>query len=185
MSASSGPRPAGVRLVRLGRSAEYGPHGAALVAVLVLAPAVVLLCGLAAGGSLPWWTVLATPLVLLVAPRAGTVLPGLLTLLLVAVWLLTVPGPFSWWALPAAAALLLLHLSAAVLASTPTTVRWPAASVRRWGRRTGVVLVVTALVAAAADLVRHVRVPGSVALGAVALLLVAAWPWLARRPDRD
>ena len=185
MSASTDERPpAAARVVRLGRSAEYGVHVVALAAVVVAGPVGLLLCGLAAGGSLPWWTLVVAPLLLLLLPRAGSVLPGLVTLLLVALWAVTVPGPFTWWAVPAGGCLLLLHLAVAALASTPTTVRWPAGTVRRWGRRTAVVLVVTAAVAGAADLVRHVHPPGSAVVGVLALVLVAAWPWLARTPDR-
>lgn len=185
MTAGTGPRPTGARVVRLGRSAQYGVHAAALAAVVVAAPVGLVLCSLAAGGSLPWWTLVVAPLLLLLLPRAGTVLPGLVTLLLLLVWTVTVPGPFTWWALPAGACLLLLHLAAAALASTPTTVRWPAGTVRRWGRRTAVVLAVTAAVAGGADLVRHAGLPGSAAVGVLALLLVAAWPWATRTPDRD
>ncbi|GAA1903842.1 hypothetical protein [Lapillicoccus jejuensis] len=186
MSASTAPRRAGsVRLARLGRSSEYAGHGLVLAALVVLAPVGLLLCGIAAGGSLPWWTLLLAPLLLLVVPRTGTLLPGGVAALLVALWVVTVPGPVTWWALPAAACLLLLHLAAAALASTPTTLTWPAASVRRWGRRTGAVVGATAVVAAAVDLVHRVAVPGSVAVGALALVVVAAWPWVARTPGGD
>lgn len=185
MSTTTPPRPRSARLVRLGRSAEYGGHAVALGAVVVAGPVGVVLCSLAAGGTLPWWTLVLAPLLLLLLPRAGTVLPGLVTLLLLGVWTVTTPGPFTWWALPAGACLLLFHLAAAALASTPTTVRWAAGTVRRWGRRTAVVLVVTTAVAGSADLVRHAGPPGSAVVGVLALLLVAAWPWVTRSPDRD
>lgn len=171
------------RLLRLGRSDELAPHPATLAAVLVVAPVLFLGCAVLAGGRVSPWLLVLAPVLLLLVPRAGSHLVLLLWAALGAVWLVQVPGPFSWWALPAAASALFGHLAASLLSGSPTTVTWPASTRRRYLRRSVVVLAVTALVAALVQVVLRARLSGDVALTAAALLGTAVWLWAGRFRD--
>ena len=172
------------RLFRLGVSQEYAPQPAAVAAVLAVSPGAVLACAVAAGAPLPWWLLLLTPLGLFLVPHPGTGAVLGVQVSLVVGWSLLVPGPVTWWAVPAAAALLYGHAAAALLSGVPPTVAWAPTTRRRWWRRTALVLAVTLVVALATDLLHRARLPGSTAL-TVLTLVAASGALMAARRDHD
>ena len=94
-----------VRLVRLGLSEEYGSVQLVLGAIVVLGPIVFLATMILAGSGFTWWFLVLSPLAVLGAARPES--PGHLVLwvLLLVVWVTAVPGPFTWWSVPAVAPL--------------------------------------------------------------------------------
>jgi len=178
------PSPTGVgRLFRLGSSDEYAAQQVVLGLVISAAPVAFLTCAALAGGAIaPWLLVLAPLLVLLVA-QADSFVPLGLWSLLGAIWVVQVPGPFSWWSVPAAGSALLAHVASSILGGAPKTVRWPGATVVRQARRVGIVTAATLLVAASAQLVLRAELRGQVLVAAAAMLAVAAWVWVGRWRD--
>ncbi|HET7303608.1 MAG TPA: hypothetical protein VFJ12_03530 [Segeticoccus sp.] len=102
--------------------------------------------------------------------------------------------PGTWWTLPAALALLLVHVTAALAGSYPSTSRLPRPVVARWGRRTTAVAAVTVVAALVAQGLLRAGAPGDAWLTAAVLVLLAVGILLARhrtlhtgssgRPDR-
>jgi hypothetical protein len=86
-----------------------------------------------------------------------------------------VPGPFSWWSLPAAACVAAGHAALTLVAGHPSAGALPIEAVRRTGRRLAVVLGVAVAVALIGQAVRAVGVTGQVGLAVAAVLVVAAW----------
>lgn len=173
------------RLIRIGRSDEFGVQQAALVTVVVLAPVAFLWCASLAGGRISPWLALLLPLVFSVAVRSDSALLAGTWLVLGVIWMAQVPAPFSWWSVPAAGAALLAHAGGAVLAGAPLTTVWPDATVNRTLRRIGVVLAITVAVASLAQATLSLEAGGAAALCVVALLSVAGWLWLGRRLDDE
>lgn len=89
--------------------------------------------------------------------------------------------PGTWWTLPAALALLLVHVTAALAGGYPLTARLPGAIVRRWARRTAVVAAVTVAAMLAAQGLLQVGAPGDVWLTAALLVLLGGGILVARR----
>ena len=176
------PRGTG-RLFRLGSSDEYGPQQVVLGLVITVAPVVFLACAALAGGRIAPWLLVAAPLLVLLVPHADSSLPLGLWALLGAIWVIQVPGPFSWWSVPAAVSALLAHVACSNLGGAPTTLRWPGATVVRQSRRVGVVAAATLLVAGSARLVLRAELRGQVLVAAAAMLAVAAWVWVGRWRD--
>ncbi len=173
------------RLFRLGSSDEYGPHQALAALVVVLAPIAFLGCASLAGGRITLWLLVAAPLLVLLVPHPDSVLPFGFWALLGVVWVVEVPGPFTWWSVPAAVSALLAHVAFSRLAGSPTTVRWPRATRVRQSRRVGVVAAATVLVAALAQLVLRLEPGGQVVVVVAAMLAVAGWLWIGRWRDES
>ncbi len=171
------------RLFRLGSSDEYGPQQVLLGLVLVVAPVAFLTCAALAGGRIAPWLLVAAPLLLLLVPRADSTSPLGVWAVLGAVWVIQVPGPFSWWSVPAALSALVSHVALSLLGGAPTTVSWPRATSVRQLRRVGLVAAATLLVAALARLVLYAGLRGQVVVAAAAMLAVAAWLWVGRWRD--
>lgn len=171
------------RLIRIGSSDEFGWQQVVLAALIVLAPAAFLWCASLAGGRISPWLALLMPLTAALVIQADSALPGGVWLVLGIIWVAQVPAPFSWWCVPAAGAALVAHVAATGLAGAPTTTVWPSATIRRYRRRIGLVLAITAGVAALAQVTLSLHPAGAAALSFLALLLVATWLWLGRRLD--
>jgi hypothetical protein len=181
----SAPTPAGsrrVRLVRLGLSEEYGSAQIGLVTVVALAPLAFVVAMVLAGSEFSWWLLVFTPLAALGAARPES--PGHLALwvLLLAVWVVGVPGPFTWWSVPAALTVAVAHTGAVLLAGRPSSGDLAADTWSRVRSRLGMVAGIVVGVAVLAQLVRSVRVPGQVVLAVLALLAVSIWLWWGTRP---
>ena len=175
----------GRRLVRIGNYDEFGWQQAVLASVVVLAPAGFLWCASLAGGEVSPWLALFLPLAGALVVVADSALATGVWLVLGVLWVALVPAPFTWWSVPAAGAALLAHVAGTGLAGVPLTTVWPAATIRRYRWRIGVVLAITTAVAVVASVTLSLHVSGGASLFGVALLLVAAWLWLGRRLDGD
>ncbi len=180
-SGLGGPRPA--RLFRLGGSDEYGMHHVLAAVLVVVATEAYLLCLALAGGGVAGWVFLLVPALGAIVPHADSLIPLAVWAVLGVAWVVQAPGPFTWWALPAAVAALLVHVTLALVAGAPTVLLWPRATLVRQARRVGVVAGVTAAVAVLSRAVLALDVPGSTVLAAAALLGVAAWVWAGRWRD--
>ena len=105
---------------------------------------------------------------------------GSLALVVAQVWTVVgtrgVPEDLLGWLLAFALAVAVLgtHLSLAMLAAWPPGAGLPSSTARRWGRQTGVLVVLTALAAGVAVLAGRTPLGWEVPLGAVAVLLLAA-----------
>ena len=175
-----------VRLVRLGLSEEYGTTQLMLAVVVAFAPFVFLVATVLAGSEYTWWLLVFTPLAALGAARPESAGHLVLWALLLGVWVLWVPGPFTWWCVPAALAVAGSHTALVLLAGRPTSGDLAADTVQRVRERLGTVGGITLGVAVLAQLVRSIEVPGQVALAVVALLLVSGWLWWGtRNPAAD
>lgn len=173
------------RLIRIGTSDEFGWQQVVLVAIVVLAPAAFLWCASLAGGQVSPWLALLLALTAALVIRAESALLAILWLVLGVLWVAVVPSPFTWWSVPAAGVALLGHVSAGVPAGAPLTTVWPAATIRRYRRRIGVVLAITGGVAVLAQITVSLRTSGAAWLVVVALLLVAGWLGLGWRLDAE
>jgi hypothetical protein len=170
-----------VRLVRLGLSEEYGWAQLGLAAVVALAPLVFLVTMILAGSQFSWWLLVFTPLAALGAARPES--PGHLVLwvLLLVVWVIGVPGPFTWWSVPAALTIAGSHTALVLLAGRPASGDLATDTWARVRSRLGVVAGIVVGVAVLAQLVRSVRIPGQVALTVLALVAVSVWLWWGTR----
>jgi len=170
-----------LRLVRLGLSEEYGVPQLLLGAVVILAPVVFLAAMILAGAGFTWWFLVLTPLAAVGAARPESTGHLVLWVLLLVVWVVGVPAPFTWWSVPAALAVAASHTALVLLGGRPmsgdlATDTWP-----RVRRRLGTVGAITVGVAVLAQLVRSIRVPGQVALAVMALVAVSVWLWWGTR----
>jgi hypothetical protein len=98
-------------------------------------------------------------------------------------WVVLVPDQLAW-SMAAAGLTLLGHVGCAVLAGAPRDLHVPARLAGRWAGRIGVVLGLTAAVAAVADRAAYLRLgerPGSVAMVVALLVGVGVWAWLTAR----
>ena len=171
-----------VRLVRLGLSEEYGSAQLLLGAVVTLAPVAFVVAMILAGSGFTWWFLVLTPLAALGAARPESTGHLVLWVTLLVVWVAAVPGPFTWWSVPAALAIAASHSALVLLGGRPTAGDLAADTWRRVRRRLGTVGAVVVGVAVLAQLVRSIRVPGQVALAVAALLAVSLWLWWGTRP---
>jgi uncharacterized membrane protein AbrB (regulator of aidB expression) len=103
--------------------------------------------------------------------------------LLLVVWVAAVPGPFTWWSVPAALAIAASHTALVLLGGRPMSGDLAADTWQRVRNRLGIVAATTVGVAVLAQLVRSVRLPGQVALAVIALVAVSGWLWWGTRPD--
>jgi hypothetical protein len=170
-----------VRLVRLGLSEEYGSAQIGLAAVVALAPVAFLVAMILAGSEFSWWLLVFTPLAALGAARPES--PGHLVLwvLLLVVWVIAVPGPFTWWSVLAAMTVAVSHTALVLLAGRPASGDLAADTWTRVRSRLGVVAGVVVGVAVLAQLVRSIRLPGQLALAVLALVAVSVWLWWGTR----
>jgi hypothetical protein len=170
-----------VRLVRLGLSEEYGSVQLVLCAIVVLGPIVFLAAMILAGSGFTWWFLVLSPLAVLGAARPES--PGHLVLwvLLLVVWVTAVPGPFTWWSVPAALAIAASHTALVLLGGRPASGDLASDTWSRVRRRLGVVAVITFGVAGLAQGVRSVRAPGQLTLAVAALVAVSLWLWWGTR----
>ena len=170
-----------LRLVRLGLSEEYGVPQLLLGAVVILAPVVFLAAMILAGAGFTWWFLVLTPLAAVGAARPESTGHLVLWVLLLVVWVAGVPGPFTWWSVPAALAVAASHTALVLLGGRPMSGDLAADTWPRVRRRLGTVAAITVGVAVLAQLVRSIRVPGQVALAVMALVAVSVWLWWGTR----
>ncbi len=124
------------RLIRFGTGAAWSSHQIALAAA-GSAGAFVYLVALdqASGGFDPvFWALGFVPAFLLRLNASGAPL-AYWALMLFGWFHLTPSGSFSWWAVPAAAGVLLGHVAAALSASAPPGVSLPGRVVHQWSLR--------------------------------------------------
>lgn len=180
----SAPAPASrrVRLIRLGLSEEYGPTQLLLCAVVILAPVVFLAAMILAGSAFTWWLLVLTPLAAVGAARPESAGHLVLWALLLVVWVAAVPGPFTWWSVPAALAIAASHTALVLLGGRPMSGDLAADTWSRVRYRLGIVAGTTVGVAVLAQLVRSVRLPGLAVLAVAALVAVSGWLWWGTRP---
>ncbi len=177
-SAPTGAIPSG-RLVRLGWSEEYSPPQLLLAALVAAAPAAFVACMVLAGGGLSWWWLVLAPTGLALVSRLESVVVLLLWLGLGILWMGLVPGPFSWWCVPAALVLLISHTALALLSGRPKAGGLAPETGPRTARRCAVVAGATVGVAALSRATLALDVAGQALLVALALAIVAAWWWWA------
>ena len=170
-----------LRLVRLGLSEEYGVPQLLLGAVVILAPVVFLAAMILAGAGFTWWFLVLTPLAAVGAARPESTGHLVLWVLLLVVWVVGVPGPFTWWSVSAALAVPASHTALVLLGGRPMSGDLAADTWPRVRRRLGTVGAITVGVAVLAQLVRSIRVPGQVALAVMALVAVSVWLWWGTR----
>ena len=170
-----------VRLVRLGLSEEYGSVQLLLSVIVMLGPVAFLAAMILAGSGFTWWFLIVTPLMALGAARPES--PGHLVLwvLLLVVWVTAVPGPFTWWSVPAALAIAASHTALILLGGRPASGDLASDTWSRVRSRLGVVAVITVGVAGLAQVVRSLRVPGQLGLAVGALAVVSVWLWWGSR----
>ena len=181
MSASRPDPVRQLRLVRLGLSEEYGAPQLLLGAVVILAPVVFLAAMILAGAGFTWWFLVLTPLAAVGAARPESTGHLVLWVLLLVVWVVGVPAPFTWWSVPAALAVAASHTALVLLGGRPMSGDLAADTWPRVRRRLGTVAAITVGVAVLAQLVRSIRVPGQVALAVMALVAVSVWLWWGTR----
>ena len=170
-----------VRLVRLGLSEEYGAAQIGLAAVVALAPVAFLVAMILAGSQFTWWLLLFTPLAALGAARPESSGHLVLWVLLLGVWVIAVPGPFTWWSVPAALTIASSHTALVLLAGRPASGDLAADTWARVRARLGVVTGLVIGVAVLAQVVRSIRAPGQLALAVIALVAVSVWLWWGTR----
>src|SRR3954447_12849335 len=160
---TTAPAPARrVRLVRVGLSEEYATTQLLLAVTVALAPVAFLVAMILAGSGFTWWFLVITPLAALGAARPESTGHLFLWALLLVVWVIDVPGPFTWWCLPAALVVAVSHTAQVLLGGRPTSGDLAADTRRRVRRRLTTVGSITAGVAVLAQLVRSAQVPGQV-----------------------
>lgn len=140
MSAVSAPTPGRpevappgrTRTIRFGTGPDWSMHQLGLAAAHTIGVAVFLaaLHQASGGFALPYWLVLLLPPTTMVLAGSSLTL-GLMLTLLYGWFLLTPAGSFTWWSVPAAAGLLLSHISVSWSASAPPATRWSGAPLRR------------------------------------------------------
>jgi hypothetical protein len=101
--------------------------------------------------------------------------------LLLVVWVTAVPGPFTWWSVPAALSIAVSHTALILLGGRPASGELASDTLSRVRSRLGVVAVITVGVAGLAQVVRSVRVPGQLTLAVAALVAVSLWLWWGTR----
>ncbi len=163
------------RLVRWGGSDEHDAGRLAVAAVATVAPLLFAVCLMLGGGEVTWWWLVFAPAGAATVAYAETPAALVMWAMLLVLWVAQVPGPFSWWSLPAAACVAAGHAALTLVAGHPSAGALPFEAVRRTGRRLAVVLAVALAVALLSQAVRAVALPGQVALAVAAVLVVAAW----------
>jgi hypothetical protein len=181
MSADTPAAPARVRLLRLGLSEEYSWAQIGLSTVVALAPAVFLVAMVLAGSEFTWWLLVFAPLAAFGAARPESTGHLVLWVLLLVVWVVSVPGPFTWWSVPAALTVAGSHTALVLLAGRPASGDLAADTWARVRSRLGVVAGIVIGVAVLAQVVRSVRVPGQPALAVMSLVGVSVWLWVGTR----
>ena len=179
-----GAKTPGQRTVRrtytLGRSEELGRDQVALGLVVVLTPAAFIGCAVLAGAGISAWLLVLVPSAVLLVREADAVWPLVAWTGLGVLWVVQVPGVFSWWAVPAAVCVLLSHVATGLLAAAPPALEVSRQTYRRCVRRVAVVSGVTLAVAGASQLVVRLALAGHVAVTVLALAALAGWLWLGR-----
>lgn len=174
------------RWVRFGTGESWSAHQLALAATTSVG-AVIYLVSLdrAAGGFDPvFWALGLVPIVLLRLNGSGAPL-AYWALMLFGWFHLTSAGSFSWWAVPAAAGVLLGHAGAALSATAPPVADFPARIVRRWLLHGLWAFVAAVVVGLVAGLLRG-QVDGLAGVAqalALAALAVAIGLLRSRQPD--
>jgi hypothetical protein len=164
-----------LRLVRLGLSEEYEPRPIAVAAVAVLAPLAFAGCLMLGGGGASWWWVVFAPAGAATVAYAETPAALVMWAMLLALWVAQVPGPFTWWSVPAAVAVAAGHTALTLLAGRPPAGGLSEATARRSVRRLGIVSGAALGVAVLTQAVRALDLGGQLVLAVAAVLVVAAW----------
>ena len=172
---SLGTRLPRVRLVRLGLSDEYDAGQLAVAVVATLAPLLFAVCLMLGGGEVTWWWLVFAPAGAATVAYAETPAALVMWAMLVVLWVAQVPGPFTWWAVPAAACVAAGHAALTLVAGRPSAGALAGETFRRTGRRVAVVVGVALAVAVLTQTVRAVGLGGQVALAVAAVLAVAGW----------
>jgi len=139
------------------------------------------LCLGRAGGTAGFWSVGAAALLAgVLTPLRDRQAPFAFWGALLIWWVATVPGPFSWWALPGAVALLGSHCCLALSAIGPQDLHLSRSVVTRLARRAAVVVAISAAVATGCSAITARELPGYPLVMTAGLLLLAGWTWLNR-----
>jgi hypothetical protein len=185
---ASGPRssasPRRRRTLRFGGGPEWsfaqvGAAATATASVIAYLGALHLAVG---GFDGVWWLLVLAPVVLM--RWSGSVGPLVLWgVLLIGWFVLTPEGAYSWWALPAAAAVVAAHAAHALSASSPPAGSFTRATLRRWLRHCLVALGVACVVmGAVAALSGHGLGVGGVGLVVGLAGVVAGLLWVRTSP---
>lgn len=181
MSTADRPR---LRLVRLGLSEEYEPRQIAVAAVAVLAPLVFAGFLMLGGGEVSWWWVVFAPAGAATVAFAETPAALVMWAMLLTLWVAQVPGPFTWWSVPAAFAVTAGHTALTLLAGRPPAGGLAPGTIPRTVRRVGLVVGAGLGVAVVTQAVRALALGGQVALAVAAVLVVTGWVAWGWRRDR-
>ena len=142
--------------------------------VVLVTPALAVLCAVAAGAPAPVAALVTAGLLgLASAARPDSHWPAAALAAVGVYWLGWGPAELSGWSLPAALLLLGGHAAASLAALGPPGMRVDAVTGRTWGRRTSVVAAATACVWVLAWGVSGVADTGHLALSVLGLLAVA------------
>jgi hypothetical protein len=169
------PRARLSRLVRLGASDEHDTARLAVAGVATVSPLLFAVCIMLGGGEVTWWWLVFAPAGAATVAYAETPAALVMWAMLLVLWVGQVPGPFTWWSLPAAGCVAAGHAALTLVAGHPTAGALPTEAVRRTARRLAVVLSVAGAVALVGQGVRAVGVTGQVSLAVAAVLVVAVW----------
>lgn len=178
--------PARLRLVRMGLSEEYDPRQLTVAAVATAAPVLFAGCLMLGGGEASWWWVVFGAAGVATVAYAETPAALVMWAMLIVLWVAQVPAPFSWWSVPAALCVAAGHTALTLIAGRPSAGGLAAQTLRRTGRRLGVVGGAALAVAVLTQLVRAVSLGGQLVLAVTAVLVIGAWvSWGWRREDTD
>lgn len=176
----------GRRFLRVGLAEAWSRDQVVLFALQLAMVAVFLSCLRVAGGSVDGWGLAFAVLgaaAMARWPETPVPLGGWAVLL--AWWAVTVPQQFTWWAVPAALALLVAHTALAVSALCPRDAALTRALILRTLRRMSMVAAVVGVVALGCALVYAAEPPGDPLVVGVSLLVLAGWVWLAGTDQAD
>ncbi|GAB3585579.1 hypothetical protein [Calidifontibacter terrae] len=162
---------------RLDRLVRMDPARVRALAAMLVAAVAFHLCAMAAGHPSTFLLILLLLCALAVGIRTDGATESLLFTVLGVDWWLSTDG-LSWWSLPAATCLLVVHSAVTLVASGPDTAPVARELVLRWVRRTATVAVGCAVGGAMLLAARSVGVIGSwwivpLALGVLAVVTVA------------
>jgi hypothetical protein len=171
--------------VRFGLSDEYDGRQLLVSAVATLAPMVFAGALMLAGGEVSWWWLVFAPAGAATVAYAETPAALVMWALLLVMWVGQVPGPFSWWAVPAAGCVAVGHTALTLVAGRPSAGGLAEAVFRRTGRRLALVMGAVLAVAAVTQVVRALGVGGQLVPSVAAVLMLGGWVlWGSRQEDR-
>ncbi len=153
-------------------------HGSAqqrlLAAAVPLAVLLFLATATAAGAGVAPWPVSVTGLLaVLAAVTPGSAAPLVLLLWLAGYWALGVEGPLSAWTLPAAVAVLVVHVASGLAAHGPAGLVLDRVTLVRWLRRSAAATAATVVLWGVCAALAQSGPPGGAVLSGAALAVVA------------